>query len=229
MMLQSRKLNDIGVLDGLPADQLQRLGTACVWRAFERGVTIVDADMESTDVYFLVDGRVRITFFSSSGREVAFRELDAGGSFGELAAVDGLGRSATVIALETCTVAVIACEQFWKLMYTHPQIAANVLRRFATLIRDLTARVVDTTTLTVPERVRAVVVRQARTAGVVANRATIKGFTTHADLASQIGATREAVSRELSRLSGEGLIERDGRNLIVPDFEVLRAAVVDRA
>ena len=74
-------------------------------------------------------------------------------------------------------------------------LAALVLRRLAALIRDLTARVVDTTTLTVPERVRAEIVRQARAAGVKGNRATIKGLPTHADLASRLGATREAVSR----------------------------------
>jgi CRP/FNR family transcriptional regulator, cyclic AMP receptor protein len=92
----------------------------------------------------------------------------------------------------------------------------------------LTARVVDTTTLTVPERVRAKIVRQARLAGVVVNKSTINGFPTHADLASQIGATREAVSRELSRLSGQGLIRREGWDLTVTDFNELIGVMTDR-
>ena len=227
-MQHEQKLDKIAVLHGLPAERLAHLAVECSWRPFERGATIIGTDTDSTDVYFLTEGRVRITIYSPAGREVAFRDLDRGASFGELAAIDGLGRSASVIALEDGVVAALTSMQFWALLLSDATMATNVLRRLAALIRDLTVRVVDTTTLTVPERVRAEVVRLARAAGVVGNRTTIKGFPTHAELANQIGATREAVSRELSRLGSDGLTARNRRDLIVTDFEALLASVVER-
>ena len=222
-MQHARKLDGIAVLEGIATARRVRLAHECLWRSIEQGATVLDPDTENTDVFFLIAGRVRITIYSLAGREVAFRDLDRGASFGELSAIDGHGRSASVVALESCVVATLSAKSFWTLLLSDPAIAANVLRSLAALVRDLTARVVDTTTLTVPERVHAEVARQARAAGIVANNATIKGFPTHAELANQIGATREAVSRELSRMTSDGLITRKGRDLIVADVEALLA------
>jgi CRP/FNR family transcriptional regulator, cyclic AMP receptor protein len=220
-MKQARKLDGISVLEGIAADRRVKLADECLWRSIDQGATVLAPDTASTDVFFLIAGRVRITIYSLAGREVAFRDLDRGASFGELSAIDGNGRSASVIALENSIVATLPAKQFWTLLLGEPVIATNVLRNLAALIRDLTARVVDTTTLTVPERVRTEVARRARAVGIVDNRSTINGFLTHAELANQIGATREAVSRELSRMTSDGLIVRKGRNLIVADVEAL--------
>ena len=54
---------------------------------------------DSREVFFVVRGQVRVTFFSECGREVSFRDLPAGEMFGELSAIDGLPRSCTVVAL----------------------------------------------------------------------------------------------------------------------------------
>src|SRR5262245_43724106 len=49
----------------------------------------------SADVYFIVAGEVRVTFYSQSGREVTFRNMSAGELFGELSAMCGDPRSGT--------------------------------------------------------------------------------------------------------------------------------------
>lgn len=228
-MQGARKLDRIAILQGLAGEPLLRLADDCRWRVFKRGAVLLDKETQSSEVILLVEGRVRVTIYSASGREVALRDLAAGESFGELAAIDGSVRSASVVALEDVVVAALSREQFWALLQNQAMVSGNVLRRLAALIRDLTSRVVDTTTLTVPERVRAEVVRQARAAGVSRNRATIKGFPTHADLANRLGATREAVSRDLSRLAEQGVIERKGRDLVVRDFDALLDGAEDFA
>ena len=229
MIVDAHKLDDIAILKGLSGEPLRHLTSECRWRTVARGGVILDSEMQSTDVYLLAVGRVRVTIYSPSGREVALRDLGAGESFGELAAIDGSARSASVVALEDSIIAALSREQFWNLLQGQAVVAGNVLKRLAALIRDLTARVVDTTTLTVPERVRAEIVRLARAAGVKGNRSTIKGLPTHADLASRLGATREAVSRELARMADAGLIARQGRDLVVADFEALLEATADSA
>jgi CRP-like cAMP-binding protein len=100
-----------------------------------------------------------------------------------------------------------------------------VLRNLTALVRDLSSRIVDTTVLSVPQRVRAEIVRLARGAGQKGKSALIANRPTHAELASQIGATREAVSRELSRMASEGLVERRGRDLLVHDVASLQDSI----
>lgn len=220
-----RSLERVAVLHGLPEAERTRLAEDCRWRSFGRGAEILSAEEDSTDVQFIAAGRVRVTFYSPGGREVTFRELGAGASFGELSAIDGQSRSASVVALDDCAIAVLSRERFWRLLRDSSEVSANVLRSLATLVRDLSTRIVGETTLTVPQRVRAEIVRLARATEPKGNSALISKSPTHAELASQIGATREAVSRELSRMAGDGFVERRGRDLLVHDVASLQASI----
>ena len=221
----ARSLEHVGLLHGLAETDRARLQGDCRWRTVARGAEAISAEEGCTDVHLICAGRVRVTFYSPSGREVAFRELGAGTSFGELSAIDGEARSASVVALEDSTIASLSRDRFWRLLRESPEVSGNVLRNLTALVRDLSARIVDTTVLTVPQRVRAEIVRLARATGHQGKSALILKSPTHAELASQIGATREAVSRELSRMAGDGLVERRGRDLLVHDVARLHASI----
>jgi CRP-like cAMP-binding protein len=213
-----------GILRSLSVDELARLSSDCRWRTVEREREIVGVGVASTDVHFIARGRVRITIYSEAGREVAFRELAPGDSFGQLAAIDGNARSATVMALDATTLGSITRDRFFRLMREHPDVGLDVMRDLTALIRDLTSRIVDGTTLTVPVRVRRELFRLANEGTVSGNRATVAAAPTHADLANRIGATREAVTRELNRLDRIGLIRREGRSLTILDLAALDTA-----
>src|SRR6056297_4056405 len=109
-------LSALELLAGLETDERQRLEQACVWRTYRRDETVLERDSEDRDVYFLVSGTVRIVNFSLSGRPVAYATLSAGEYFGEMAAIDGEPRSATVVANETCQIAGLAPSRFIELM-----------------------------------------------------------------------------------------------------------------
>lgn len=220
-----RTLEGMTILAGLSDADRQRAAKDCRWRTIERGAEVLSVEASSTDVHFIVSGRVRVTFYSPGGREVAFRVLSAGASFGELSAIDGQARSASVVAIDDATIATLSRDRFWRLLRESPEVSANVLRNLAALVRDLSARIVDTTVLTVPQRVRAEIVRLARATAPKGKSALIPRAPTHAELANQIGATREAVSRELSRMAGDGLVERRGRDLLVHDVGHLHDSI----
>jgi CRP/FNR family cyclic AMP-dependent transcriptional regulator len=58
-------------------------------------------------VFFVVEGRVRVVNFSISGRKIRFDEMERGGVFGELAALDGMPRPGAMVALNDTLVATI--------------------------------------------------------------------------------------------------------------------------
>ena len=53
---------------------------------------------KTSHVYFVIEGTIRVLNYSSSGRVVRFASVGPGGLPGELSAMDGLPRSATVVA-----------------------------------------------------------------------------------------------------------------------------------
>jgi DNA-binding Lrp family transcriptional regulator len=79
----------------------------------------------------------------------------------------------------------------------------------------------------VRNRVHAELVRLARDHG--GSEALIRPAPTHSEIASRISTHREAVTRELSRLEGLGIIAREGRTLRVKDLARLEAMVEDFA
>ena len=210
-------LDGIALLAALDRRIVAEIAQACTWQSVSRGRELFGAGVASADVHFVERGVVRVTTFSATGREVSFRDLGPGSTLGTVAAIDGQPRSAAVIAVETATVAILPREKFLTLLGEHPSLAMAVLNDFASLIRELTQRVVATTTATIPVRVRQELLTFARAAGIANNKAVLERLPTHADFATRIGATREAVTRELNKLTKAGLLAKAGKSLVITD------------
>src|SRR5215217_4350038 len=101
------------------------------WRRFEPDEILVDFDDLSTDVYFLLSGEVRILIRTQSGKEVILGEMRGGQLFGELAAIDGVKRSANVSALTRGEVCIMPAAVFRELVFASPAVADRLLRLLA--------------------------------------------------------------------------------------------------
>jgi len=220
-------LRGFALLDGVAPQKLDELARQCAWRAFESGQRIISREAADRDVYLLVGGRVRVTAYSADGRQITFTDLAAGEIFGDLAAIDERPRSADVLALDSGLVACLPAAEFRRLIVEEPLVAGRVLRRLASLVRRLSARVFDLSTLGVQNRIHAELLRLARQAGVARNAARIEPAPKHADMAAQVSTYREQVTRELSALAKAGVVgKRDGA-LLVLDFMRLESMVRD--
>lgn len=218
-------LRGIALLEGLSAARLEALARECAWRNYEAGQRIISRDAPDRDVYFLVSGRARVTTYSAAGKQVTFRDFDAGEFFGEVAAIDDLPRSADVLTLESALLASLSPAAFRRLLAGEPVIAERVLRGLASLVRRLSDRVIDLSTLGVHNRIHAELLRLSRAAGVSRNAARIDPAPKHADLASQVSTYREQVTRELSTLARAGVLGKDGSALVVRDVARLEKMV----
>ena len=223
-------LTAIGFFRTLPPDALEALAKRCQWQRFEANQLIVGQDDETKDVFFIVRGRVRVIVYAASGKEVSFRDLGAGQMFGELSAIDGRPRSATVIALQEALMARMPPNVFWTMVERHPQVATAVLHHLVGLVRALSDRVFEFSTLAVKNRIHAELLRLAREAsGRDSGAMLISPAPTHAEIASRISSHREAVTRELNELVRAGLVERRSGGLIIRDIERLARLVEDVA
>jgi len=90
------RLASIALLRELPQTVRHKLEKRCRWRNIAAHEQIIDRQSTSKDVYFVVEGSVRVVNYSLSGREITFDDIIAGGHFGEMAAIDGEPRSATI-------------------------------------------------------------------------------------------------------------------------------------
>ncbi len=214
-------LGAVTIFRGLSPGELDSVAGRCRWRHFARGQQIVRVEEDTIDVYFVVAGTARAEVHSSSGRTVTFRDLGAGEMFGELAAIDGGSRSADVVASTDVTIASVPAEAFREILVEFPAVAEATLRRLVTLVRSLSDRVVEFSTLAVRNRIHAELLRLSRDHLTADNTATIVPAPTHAEIASRVSTHREAVSRELSSLARSGIVDRRDSGLFVPDIDRL--------
>ena len=220
-------LKRVRLLEGVPAPALEQLAQQCRWRRVPAEQNVITRAALDQDVYLIIAGRVRVTSFSASGRQVTFRDIPAGNCFGDFAAIDGLSRSADVVALEDTLVASMSPAVLRALLHEHPAVCDRMLHRLVALVRELTERVFDLSTLGVQNRVHAEILRLAREAGVEANSARIDPAPKHAEIANQVSTYREQVTRELSAMAKQGLVQRAGHALVIPDVARLEKMVAE--
>ena len=220
-------LKRITLLEGLALPALEALARQCRWRRYLPDEQIISREAADNDVYLIVAGRIRVTAFSAGGREVVFADMRAGEWFGDFAAIDGLSRSADVVAIEDTLVASMSPAAFMRMVHEHVEVCDRVLRRLVNSVRELTERVYDFSTLGVQNRVHAELLRLARHAGVKDNSACIDPAPKHSDIAAHISTSREQVARELSALAKQGLVRRSGAALVVADVAGLERIVTE--
>ena len=218
-------LKSVKLLEGVPPSALEELARQCRWRRCTAGQRIISREAGDNDVYLVVSGNVRVTAFSAGGRQVTYRDIRAGEWFGELAAIDGLSRSADVLAMDDTLVAAMSPAVFRRLLHEHAAVCDRMLLRLVSSVRDLTERVFDFSTLGVQNRVHAELLRLARQSGVNANTARIDPVPKHTDIAANISTYREQVTRELSTMVKQGLVRRSGSALVIPNVERLERIV----
>jgi CRP/FNR family transcriptional regulator, cyclic AMP receptor protein len=102
-----RSLKDVILFAGLPAEVLRSYEQRCRWCVYSCGQQIIDCETGSSEVFFVISGAVRVVNYSFSGRQVTFANLRHGDLFGELAAIDGGPRCATVVATAETLLAIM--------------------------------------------------------------------------------------------------------------------------
>jgi CRP/FNR family cyclic AMP-dependent transcriptional regulator len=219
-----RSFRETPLLSGTPPRDLTDLAERARIHDYRRGTYLFHQDDEAHDVYFLWRGRVEISSTSITGHRQLHTTLDPPQFFGELGVVGEMQRSATAIAVEDTTAAVIRGEDFTAFLTEHPEAARALLRALARQIAAQDALVEDLLFLDLKGRVA------KRLLGLVSpsldelpdDGAVIPSVVTHADLASLSGGSRENVTRILSGFQRRGLVKRNGRRYVLADISGLR-------
>ena len=223
-LTEIEKLKCVSIFAKLSENALERVARSCAWRHHDPGQQILSFQDPSTNILFLLSGKARVVIYSSDGQAVVFRDLVAPSIFGEIAAIDRRPRSASVEALERCTVASLSADKFESLILEEPSVALATLQHLGANVRRLSERVFEFSTLLVQNRVHAELLRLA---GEVSgdDEVVLAPAPSLSDIAARISTHREAVSRELSRLAATGLLRREGVDLIITSMSKLAKLV----
>ena len=211
-----------GFLASLSEEDANALRSAGVQRTYGAHVTLVHQDDEAGPVVVLLGGRAKIAV-TEAGREAIFGVVGAGELIGELAAIESSPRSTTVTTLEPVDALVIPRTDFLGLLDRRPRIALAILRVVARRLRYADAQRAQYATLDVAGRLAQRLLELAERFGDEQQRGIeIRLPLSQEELASWVGASREAVSKAFQLLRSLGAVETGRRRVTVLDLDALR-------
>ncbi|MEM9049902.1 MAG: Crp/Fnr family transcriptional regulator [Pseudomonadota bacterium] len=214
-------LRQVHCLSALDDGALDRVAAACRANVVEPGTILMYKGERDSSVVFVLSGRARVAMYTSAGRLVHLEDALPGTVLGEIAAISNTTRSATVETSETSLIARMPSESFMRFLRTDPEIAIGLLRAAHSRLHLLTERYYETTSLSVQGRLHSELLRLCGRPDYQANTARIKPHPTHEEIANRIGARRESVAREFSRMTKMGLLAKRGRELEIRNYKML--------
>ncbi|CAM5771767.1 cyclic nucleotide-binding protein [Labrys miyagiensis] len=155
----SNTLSQIPLFQALGEATIKAFDGRVRWAKFEENELVVDYDDNSNDVYFLISGKVRVLYRTITGKEVILAELGGGQFFGELSAIDGVGRSANVTALNRSQMCIISGPIFMELITTNPPVCKQILTLLASRVRALNTKLAEHSFLQTKHRLYAELIR----------------------------------------------------------------------
>lgn len=193
---------------------LAALAQRAVEKKYQAGEQVFYEGEPCRGLFLLIEGAVKISKTSSSGREVMLAMIPAPSGVAEVTVFDGDPYPASAIATQAATALFIDAREFFQLCHSNPGIALTSLKVVGRRLRQLVATI---------ERISFGSIRQ-RLAAQILEFGTDQ-FTlpmTHQELASRLGTVREVVTRNLGRFQAEKLIEVSGREVRILDRDGLQ-------
>jgi CRP/FNR family transcriptional regulator len=207
------------LFSGLPETDLALLENRLPLVRWPRGAEVPEPLTRDDHLFLVREGRVAIFERAAQGHEVMTSILEDGSLWSTL----GTGAPAGIAALEDSAVSPLSGRAVEGLIARYPRLGRNLAAQLSERVAALRETVALVSEMRVEDRLRARLHQLADRFGVAGpNGVQLRLELTHAQWASLVGASREAVTTAFSKLRGSGAVEMEGRSITIP-WEVVRA------
>lgn len=215
-------LGSIGVFEGLSRRELDLLHAITGTKRLRAREVLFRKGDPGSALYGLLRGRMRVFSSGPDAKEVVFRFLEAGDVLGEVALFDAQVRSATIEAVEPCELLSLQRRDLLPFLEQHPRVAIKLAAVLARNLRELSQRVEDELSLTIPARLARKLLALQRTHGrPVPGGIRIEQRLPQHILGELVGATRESVNKQMRIWVGAGAIQVERGYVTVVDQAAL--------
>jgi CRP-like cAMP-binding protein len=201
---------------GLPDPTLERLASLAARRVCQKGAVIFSQGDPGDALFGVASGRVRISASGAGGREVFLNIMEPGDTFGEIAVMDGLPRTAGATALDPTTLVVLKRTDFLGLLEREPRLATHLLMLLCQRLRWTSELVEESAFLSGTARLakRLLILSSLHGRPAETGAGSMELRISQADLAHFLGVSRQVVNQHLGEWSKAGWVEL-GRGRIV--------------
>lgn len=218
-LLQRHEL--FGALDSGELAELLKAGRRMRHR---KGQVVFAKDEPGAAMMAVLSGSVKISSTSLDGREIIYAVLSAGETFGEIALLDGAGRTADATAQTDCELLVLDRRNFLAFLTRYPEVAVRLLAIVARRLRRTDAQIADILFSSLRARLAKLLLElSTRDGPPLASGAGRASRISQSEIAARLGSARESVSRQLNAWRKDGIVAIENRAIAIRDADALRA------
>lgn len=210
------RLRQVPYLNGLREQALNEMADTAVLRQYSAGEVIFLENEDSSGLYFLQSGWVKVVKWSTEGREQILRFIGPDEAFNELGIFANRPTPATALALEPSQIWLVPRATLTRLLNQHPEFAQRLLENLADRIMYLVGMVANLSLRSVSSRLAQLLLDDAK--DDILSR---PQWYTQAQLAARLGTVPDVVQRALSGLVTDGIIEVQRHQIRILDRQAL--------
>jgi CRP/FNR family transcriptional regulator, cyclic AMP receptor protein len=216
-------LRNVPIFADLEDKELERIARLGTRQKYKKGNIVVLEKESGAALFVIISGKVKVVRTDEEGREVILSIFGPGEFFGEMSLLDGLARSASVVAVSKAELFMIHRRDFLETMHQFPAIAIALLAELAMRLRKADMQIKSLSLKDAAGRVANVLLILSDDVGVFRKgKVEIDDLPLQQDLANMAGTSRETVSRMLHQFVREGSIQLKGNKLTISDYEAFR-------
>lgn len=208
----------------LTAEDVSRLLAFTHCRTVASGRAIFCKGDAGDGLYGVLGGQVAFTISSANGRELVLNLLGPGEFFGEIALLDGQGRSATALARGACRLLYVPRREFLAFFADRPAALMQIITLLCARLRRSTDYIADSAFLGLSPRLGKLLIGLLTEAN---QDAQARLRVSQAQLAAMLGVARERVNRQLVVWASQGILEQYRGGLLIRDRLALERVVRD--
>ena len=209
-------------LDALSMDEKMEMAERAGMRKALKNQVIYFPEDPSNAIYFLKEGRVKISNMSDEGKEVILAILGPGEVFGEMAVTGEGPRNHIAEATEDTVICNISIEELAEMMAKNPSINMQLTKLIGVRFKKIQSRLQNLVFKSAPDRIRAFIKEMVEDYGrQVGHEREVKLKLTHQDIANLTATTRQTVTLVMRELAEQNIILYDRKRILVRDIDKL--------
>jgi len=205
-------LKEISIFSCLDDETIRYFEKVAVRQKFPKNTVLFSKGDRSDSFYIVSSGRVKAIIHDEQGKEIVLSRIGAGEYFGEMAAIDGAPRSATIMTKEPTEVLVIRRDDFRKMLSSNPDMMFDLLKVLLERLRKADEKIESLAFSSVYHRVCNLLMQFAEPKG---QKWVIKETLTHHEIADMVGSSRETVTRAVKELLEAGYISIETKHITI--------------
>lgn len=205
-----KQIQDIALFRGVSAENLKLLASRAIYKKFKSGELVIGETDQIRAFYVVIAGQLKLYKSSAEGREQTLSLLGTGDPFGLCTAFATDFFPASAMAIEESAVLIIPGELMETIAKKESTLLLNIIQILSQRLKDSMMLIESLALKEIPERLSAFLLHAlSKDAGEIKNK--LELTISHRELSKILGATPEALSRSLRKMSNDKILEVDGR------------------